>query len=65
MCDGPFLRETHVKEIAININLMHGISDSCECHSVIVEGVSQFIGVAFQALHLAASFESTRGKRKA
>ena len=65
MWDGPFLRETHVKEIAIDVNLMHGISDSCECHSVIVKGVSQFIGVAIQALHLVASLKSTRGKGKA
>ncbi len=64
MCDGPFLRETHMKKIAINVNLMHGISDSCECHSMIPEAVSQFIAVAFQALHLTASLESTRGMGK-
>ena len=40
------------KKIAINVNLIHETRDSCECHSVIVEVLSQFGGLAFQALRL-------------
>ena len=62
MCNGDFIHETHMKKIAINVNLIHETRDSCECHSVIVEVLSQFAGRAFQALRLTAPFEATRVK---